>query len=107
MIDKRFRPWLIEVNQSPSFATDSPLDYMIKKSVLKDTFKMLNLSHKKRQKIIEEQKKMLEARILTGKASKLSPEAKAKLRNEKKKKRFQFEMKRKGDWELIYPCTDD
>ena len=54
MIDKRFRPWLIEVNQSPSFATDSPLDYKIKKAVLTDTFKMLNLSHKKRTKIVEE-----------------------------------------------------
>ena len=32
---------------------------------------------------------------------------KAKLREEKKKKRFQFEMKRKGDWELIFPSADD
>ena len=31
MIDKYFKPWLIEVNQSPSFATDSPLDYEVKK----------------------------------------------------------------------------
>lgn len=54
MIDKKFRPWLIEVNQSPSFATDSPLDYKIKKAVLVDTFKMLNVSYKKRQRIIEE-----------------------------------------------------
>ena len=38
MIDKYFRPWLIEVNQSPSFKTDSPLDYDAKKSVLKDAF---------------------------------------------------------------------
>ena len=57
MIDKKFRPWLIEVNQSPSFATDSPLDYKIKKGVLGDTFRMLNLSYKKRERIIEEQKK--------------------------------------------------
>lgn len=34
LIDKKFRPWLIEVNQSPSFATDSPLDYKVKKAVL-------------------------------------------------------------------------
>jgi tubulin polyglutamylase TTLL6/13 len=44
MIDKNFRPWLIEVNQSPSFATDSPLDYEVKKAVLKDTFSLLNLN---------------------------------------------------------------
>ena len=31
MIDRNFKPWLIEVNQSPSFGTDSPLDYEVKK----------------------------------------------------------------------------
>jgi len=53
MIDKKFKPWLIEVNQSPSFATDSPLDYMTKKAVLADAFKMLNCSVKKRKKIMK------------------------------------------------------
>lgn len=51
MIDKNFKPWLIEVNQSPSFATDSPLDYKTKKAVLADAFSMLNISVKKRNKI--------------------------------------------------------
>jgi tubulin polyglutamylase TTLL6/13 len=44
MIDKYFKPWLLEVNQSPSFATDSPLDYDVKKSVLQDAFKLLNVN---------------------------------------------------------------
>ena len=67
MIDRMFKPWLIEVNQSPSFATDSPLDYKTKKAVLSDTFRMLNLSASKRKKILKEQKAALESRILTGK----------------------------------------
>lgn len=49
MIDRKFKPWLIEVNQSPSFATDSPLDYKTKKAVLTDTFTMLNCSVKRRK----------------------------------------------------------
>lgn len=49
MIDKNFKPWLIEVNQSPSFATDSPLDYDVKKSVLKDAFQLLNINQERRQ----------------------------------------------------------
>lgn len=53
MIDKNFRPWLIEVNQSPSFATDSPLDYEVKKSVLKDTFSLLNLNQERRENYIK------------------------------------------------------
>jgi tubulin polyglutamylase TTLL6/13 len=30
MIDEKAKPWLIEVNHSPSFATESPIDYKIK-----------------------------------------------------------------------------
>lgn len=44
MIDHKCKPYLIEVNQSPSFATDSPLDYKVKKLVLNDTFNLLNVS---------------------------------------------------------------
>lgn len=52
MIDKNFKPWLIEVNQSPSFKTDSALDYDVKKSVLKDSFKLLQIDSAKRASII-------------------------------------------------------
>jgi hypothetical protein len=31
MIDEDKKPWLLEVNQAPSFATDSDLDHKIKK----------------------------------------------------------------------------
>ena len=48
MIDKYFKPWLIEVNQSPSFRTDSPLDYDVKKNVLRDAFNLLNINQDKR-----------------------------------------------------------
>jgi hypothetical protein len=48
LIDRKFRPWLIEVNQSPSFATDSPLDYKVKKAVLQDAFHLLNCTASRR-----------------------------------------------------------
>jgi len=44
MIDSRLKPWLVEVNHSPSFTCDSPLDERIKSSVLSDTLRLLNLS---------------------------------------------------------------
>ncbi|CAM9404186.1 unnamed protein product, partial [Phaeothamnion confervicola] len=34
LIDANLKPWLIEVNHLPSFATDSPLDYNIKRRVV-------------------------------------------------------------------------
>ena len=53
MIDQKFKPYLIEVNQSPSFATDSPLDYKIKKGVIFDAFKLLNFSYRRRKEQIK------------------------------------------------------
>ena len=38
------------MNQSPSFSTDSPLDYKIKKGIIIDTINILNLSIKRKLK---------------------------------------------------------
>ena len=80
LIDRKFRPWLIEVNQSPSFATDSPLDYKVKRNVLHDAFYLLNASAEKRSEYQESNKVKMQKRILTGKTQKLDPEEKEKLR---------------------------
>ena len=61
LIDKNAKPWLLEVNHAPSFATDSPLDYEIKKNLFCDVFKLLNMSvDRKRAKLmaIYEEKKL-------------------------------------------------
>lgn len=44
MIDDKFKPYLIEINHAPSFATDSPLDEKIKGQVIYDTLNLLGLS---------------------------------------------------------------
>ena len=38
LVDSKFKPQLLEVNCSPSFRTDSGLDYQIKKNVVADAF---------------------------------------------------------------------
>jgi tubulin polyglutamylase TTLL6/13 len=43
-LDDQLKPWILEVNHAPSFATDSPLDFKIKKALITDTLKLLNLS---------------------------------------------------------------
>lgn len=91
MIDRNFKPWLLEVNQSPSFKTDSPLDYDVKKDVLKDAFKLLNINQEKRQFICNEKQRVAAQRILTGKQERLDPEAKKKIREEQLQQRFEFE----------------
>lgn len=44
LIDSEFKPWLLEVNHTPSFSTDTPLDRKIKKAIVSDTIRLLNLS---------------------------------------------------------------
>ena len=52
ILDKDARPFLLEVNHAPSFATDSPLDYEIKRQLFVDSFRLLGLSvEKKRAKV--------------------------------------------------------
>ena len=36
LIDEKLKPWLIEINHAPSFATDTPFDFKIKKDVIAD-----------------------------------------------------------------------
>ena len=52
IIDNKFKPYLLEVNCSPSFGTDTQLDYTIKKNVIADAMQMLNLSAQRREDFI-------------------------------------------------------
>ena len=38
MIDSKKKCWLIEINSSPSLATETSLDETIKKALIRDTF---------------------------------------------------------------------
>ena len=50
MLDQEMKPYILEVNHDPSFETDSPLDFKIKKSLIADTFKLLQLNYFRRIK---------------------------------------------------------
>ena len=54
-LDQNLKPWLLEVNHSPSFNTDTPLDKQIKIKVVIDALSLLNLSLKNKIKIINQQ----------------------------------------------------
>lgn len=41
LIDSNLKPWLIEVNLSPSLATDSHLDFKIKSKLIADLFNLV------------------------------------------------------------------
>ena len=41
LIDSKGRPWLLEVNHSPSFHTDSDLDVEVKDALIADTLRLV------------------------------------------------------------------
>lgn len=49
MLTDDVKPYLLEINHAPSFATDSPLDEKIKGQVIYDTVNLLGLSHKRKK----------------------------------------------------------
>lgn len=53
MLDDKLRPYVIEVNQSPSFATDSPLDREIKKGIVAGALKLSWVSRKNRMRYLK------------------------------------------------------
>jgi len=50
LLDSDLKPWLIEVNLSPSLGTDSPLDFNIKSTLLTDTFNLIGIRKFDRKK---------------------------------------------------------
>jgi hypothetical protein len=50
ILDSELKPWLLEVNLSPSLACESPLDLTIKSNLLADTFNMIGIKKYDRRK---------------------------------------------------------
>ena len=48
IIDSKGRPILLEVNHAPSFNDDTGLDKQVKRNLLVDTFRILNISLKEK-----------------------------------------------------------
>lgn len=48
-VNHKLHPQLLEVNHTPSFTTDTPLDALIKKNLIRDTLKLMNVSVKAKE----------------------------------------------------------
>ena len=53
MLDKKLKPWLLEVNESPSFNDDTDVDRQIKSGLIEDTFRLLDIKKIQKQRILE------------------------------------------------------
>lgn len=43
LLDQSLQPWVLEVNRSPSFGTDSNLDLHVKTAVIRDALRLANI----------------------------------------------------------------
>ncbi|KAM5291795.1 tubulin polyglutamylase TTLL13 [Ctenodactylus gundi] len=66
LLDHKLKPWLLEVNHSPSFTTDSTLDREVKDALLCDTMTLVNLWGCDKRKVLEEEKRRVKERLLLG-----------------------------------------
>ncbi|KAL3276741.1 hypothetical protein HHI36_012111 [Cryptolaemus montrouzieri] len=101
ILDRRLNPQILEVNHSPSFHTDTPLDLEVKETLLTDMFAMLNLEHCDKKKIMREDRKRVRERLLHGLNRDVPPPAEIKCFAEY----YKHEMMHKGNFRLVYPCN--
>lgn len=64
IIDQNLKPWLLEVNHSPSFHTDGPVDMEVKHALIRDTFTMLNVRAADKRRVVEEDRRRVNDRLL-------------------------------------------
>ena len=52
ILNADLKPILLEVNQAPSFATDSPLDAEVKRNLFVDMFGLLGLNIERKREML-------------------------------------------------------
>jgi len=110
MLSDTCKPWLLEVNLSPSLATDSPLDRRIKSRLIANMFNMIGVQQYDHKRLRDKQNTMRRAQSagrtrpvsssMSSKGSRkneLSAEAKEVLRE------TQEEFARRGGYVRIFP----
>ncbi|XP_064626270.1 tubulin polyglutamylase TTLL7-like isoform X2 [Lineus longissimus] len=63
IMDRKLKPWLLEINRSPSFGTDEQIDLQIKSGVLDDAFRLLNIRASDKKRNIAAQKAEAQRRL--------------------------------------------
>lgn len=122
MLDRKLSPWLIEVNHSPSFNIDSPLDLAIKEQLITDTIDLVRVDPKLIQKTKKAEKKAAAGRLLAPLQKKpgVTPETPSKQKQKPRtaeeleawradilRKREKYEAKHLGGFTRIFPAPDD
>jgi hypothetical protein len=112
LLDRDYNPWLLEVNTSPSFATDSQLDFDLKSKVLTEAFNIIGVNRESEEDKVRRFKlnTKLES-FLSGNATRLRKKQLDKKDVGKSKRDFLMheireELNRCEGFKMIFPCAD-
>uniref|UniRef100_A0A3B4E2X5 Tubulin tyrosine ligase-like family, member 7 n=1 Tax=Pygocentrus nattereri TaxID=42514 RepID=A0A3B4E2X5_PYGNA len=125
ILDRKLKPWLLEINRAPSFGTDQKIDYDVKKGVLLNALKLLNIRASDKRRNLAQQKAEAQRRLYgQGSMKKLSAGSseweKQRLTLERRKEelkerlaqvrkqisREEHEKRHLGNYRRIYPPED-
>ncbi|CAG2193523.1 TTLL7 [Mytilus edulis] len=96
LLDRNLKPWLLEINRSPSFGTDEKIDWDIKSALIENTIKLLNIKVSDKRRNINAQKQEAQKRLYrTGKRPD-APDV-----SEYEKRRIHFEKRKEELKELL------
>uniref|UniRef100_A0A8C6TYB4 Tubulin tyrosine ligase-like family, member 7 n=1 Tax=Neogobius melanostomus TaxID=47308 RepID=A0A8C6TYB4_9GOBI len=63
ILDRKLKPWLLEINRAPSFGTDQRIDYDVKKGVLLNSLQLLNIRASDKKRNLAQQKAEAQRRL--------------------------------------------
>uniref|UniRef100_A0A672SGL3 Tubulin tyrosine ligase-like family, member 7 n=1 Tax=Sinocyclocheilus grahami TaxID=75366 RepID=A0A672SGL3_SINGR len=125
ILDRKLKPWLLEINRAPSFGTDQKIDYDMKKGVLLNALKLLNIRASDKRRNLAQQKAEAQRRLYgQGSVRKLTAgssewekqrhllerrreELKERLAQVRKQvSRDEHEKRHLGNYRCIYPPDD-
>ena len=107
ILDHDLKPWLLEVNHSPSFTTDSALDTEIKQKVILEAVKMMNITQKSQKQQENQCKSLCELRATTSRNWKDGTEERVQAKNIAIEQRNKHEKRQKGGYIKIFPGEND
>lgn len=72
MLDQKLKPWMLEVNHTPSFGIDTPIDKEIKTALLTNVLEIMQASIDMRRKLSFEMKNEMKQQIVLNQYKRLS-----------------------------------
>ena len=110
ILDSNCKPWLLEVNHSPSFSTDSGLDTLVKTAVIKDALVLvdaLQAKSRKQEELARCKREGLQRVLSRKRVGQVSREEKNLRRKKEVLRRDLYEETNCGKYIKIYPGNND